>query len=148
MAITLHKILFFPFTIALFCSCNKQNNEFSKTVLSFDSTTSHVQEEKLIRDSIVINYYSKDSIVFLKYSNGDYKQWRFFNMNNVFFERRQRYTEVGKFLGIDSILTFSKTDTIFEYKSARRFVPLVQMYSYADCIYTINPTCSYSRPKC
>ena len=122
----------------LFCSCNKQNDKFSKTILSFDSTISHVQEKSLIRDSIVIQYYNNDSILLLKYSNGDYKRSHFFYMNDVFLERRRRTTEVGEFLGIDSILTFSKKDTIFEYKSARRFIPIVQDYGYADGIYTIQ----------
>ena len=131
-------MIFFIFMTVLIYSCNKQDNQFNKTALYFDSTISHAQEETLIRDSIVIQYYANDSILLLKYSNGNYKRSHFFNINDVFLERRMRTTEVGEFLGIDSILSFSKIDTIFEYKSARRFIPTVQDYSYADCIYKIQ----------
>jgi hypothetical protein len=121
--------------VIVFSSCKNENKTI---ILNFEAELSTANETSLIRDSIVIQYYSNDSILFLKYSNGDYKRSRYFNMNNVFFERRISVTEVGEFVGIDSILTFSKKDTVFEYKSARRFIPIVQDYSFADCIYSIK----------
>lgn len=133
---SIYKIkIFFFLMITVFFSCKNRNNTIK---LYFDEKLSTVYEKSLIRDSIIIHYYSNDSILLLKYSNGDYKQILFFNLDDVFFERRRRVTEIGEFIGIDSILTFSKKDTVFEYKSARRFIPLVQDYSYANCIYTIK----------
>jgi hypothetical protein len=126
---------FFILLIIVICSCKNQDKT---VVLCLDDELSTVQEKNLIRDSIVIHYYSSDSILLLKYFGGHYKRTLYFNMNDVFFERRKRATEVGEYLGIDSILTFSKQDSIFEYKSARRFYPLVQDYSFGDCIYTIK----------
>jgi len=126
---------FFFMLVIMFYSCK---NHDKTIVLNFDTELSTVHEKSLIRDSIVINYYSDDSILLLKYSNGDFKQSYYFRMNNVFFERRISLTDIGKFVRIDSILTFSKNDTVFEYKSAREFIPIVQVFSYADCVYTIK----------
>ena len=126
--------VFFLLIIALY-SCK---NHEKTVILSYDEKLSTIYDKSLIRDSIIIHYYTNDSILLLKYSNGDYKQSLYFRMDDVFFEKRTSVTEVGEFVGIDSILTFSKKDTIFEYKSARRFIPLLQDYSYADCIYTIK----------
>ena len=137
LAIMSLRIMLFIFTIALLCSCNKQNNEFSITVLSFDSTTSHVQEEKLIRDSIVINYYSKDSILLLKYYDGDYTRYNYFYKDDELFEKRIKANLWEGFLGIDSILTFSKKDTVFSYHY-NRLIVMVTDYGYADCIYMIE----------
>jgi len=113
-------------------------NHGKTTVLKYDSDLSTVYEKRLIRDSIVIHYYSTDSILLLKYSNGDYKQSVYFKMGNAFFERRISVSEIGEFVRIDSVLTFSKSDTVFGYKSARKFIPTVLDLSYADCIYTIK----------
>jgi hypothetical protein len=106
-------------------------------VLSFDSTVSHVEEDKLIRDSIVINYYSRDSILLLKYYDGDYTLYRYFYKDNEVFEKRIKENLWDGFLGIDSILTFSKKDTLFLYRY-NLFIVMVTDYGYADCIYTIK----------
>ena len=127
------KYFFFMLIIA-FYSCKNLDKII---ILNFDDELSTVRDESLIRDSIVIKYYSDDNILLLKYSNGDFKQCDYFKMDNAFFERRISVTDIGKFVKIDSILTFSKIDTFFEYKSAREFIPIVQVYSYADCIYNI-----------
>jgi hypothetical protein len=126
---------FFILSVIALCSCKNENKTI---VLNFEAELSSVYEKSLIRDSIVVQVYSNDSILLLKYSNGDYKQSRYFNMNDAFFERRISVTEVGKFVRIDSILTFSKKDTVFKYGSARKFIPFVQDYSFADCIYSIK----------
>jgi len=132
----IYKIEIFCFVLMFALYSCKNHDKIVR--LDFDTNLSTVYEKSLIRDSIVIHYYSNDSILLLKYSNGVYKQSLYFNKNDDFFEKRISVTEVGNFVGIDSILTFSKNDTVFEYKSARRFIPLIQDYSYANCIYTIK----------
>ena len=127
------KYFFFMLIIA-FYSCKNLDKTI---VLNFDSDLSAVYEKKLIRDSIVIYYYSNDSMLLLKYFNGDYKQSQYFKKDNDFYERRISVTENREFRGIDSILTFSKKDTVFKYNSARSFLITVLDYSYADCIYNI-----------
>ena len=130
------KLKYFIITLIItLCSCKDHNKTI---ILNFDFDLSSVYEKRLIRDSIVIQYYSNDSILLLKYSNGDYKQSVYFKMGNAFFERRISVSEIGEFVRIDSVLTFSKSDTVFGYKSARKFIPTVLDLSYADCIYTIK----------
>jgi len=131
------RIIFFIFIISFVCACSKHDNKLCKTVLFFDSTISHVQEKKLIRDSIVINHFSNDSIVFLKYYDGDFAQFNYFYKNDKLFEKRLKGSFGNDFLGIDSILTFSKKDTTFLYHY-NRFLVMVTDYSYADCIYIIK----------
>ena len=135
MIIMKNKIVLLILVIILVGSCNKQNKELSKMVLLFDSNMSHVQEKRLIRDSIVINHYPKDSILFLKYCDGDYTLYHYFYKDNEVFEKRFRGNLWDS--GIDSILTFSKKDTVFLYHY-NRFLVMVTDYGYADCTYTIQ----------
>ncbi len=54
---------------------------------------------------------------------------------------RERFNEIPaaarEYLGMDTILSFYKSDTTFVYHSAFDFILLVFYYSYADCQYKI-----------
>jgi len=119
-------------------SCGN-NHSKKKYVLMFESDQSVVEENRLIFDSLLMSCF-KDSIVFLKCSNDKCFESLFVKNENGFFEVRDRYSDIGEYLGTDTILTFSKKDTTFTYKSAYEFVPIVLSLSYADCVYKIRRT--------
>jgi hypothetical protein len=126
--------------LLLILSCQEQNNKYYSYKLIFDTNLSDVNEKSLIIDSLIFNKHNKDSIFMEKCSNGKCFQFTFLLSNGEFYERRYSFNDVGDFFGIDSILTFSKRDTSFIYKSEYEFIPIVQSYSYADCKYTIRKT--------
>jgi len=130
---------FFLAILSLFLfSCDKQRDKELSYILLLSPESSTVIEKSLIRDSILIKTYFNDSILISKYSNGKPTETMFFNNNDSFWEKRYRSNDFGEILGFDSILTFSKRDTVFLYKSAREFIPIVQDYSFADCQYSIR----------
>jgi len=131
------KYIFIVILSFLFFSCNKQRDKELSYILLFNPESSNVIEKSLILDSILIKNYSNDSILFSKYSNGRYIESFYFNSNGEFWEERIKGNDYGKFLGIDSILTFSKKDTTFMYKSVREFIVLVPELSLASCKYSI-----------
>lgn len=118
-------------------SCN--NNDSRKSVLVLAPHLSIVEDDKFILDSLLVFHY-KDSIVFMKYSNNKYFESVFMKNQNSFSEIRGRYSDTGEYFGIDTILTFSRKDTCFTYKSAYEFVPIVLSLSYADCNYIVKKT--------
>ena len=132
------KTLFFVMIGLFTLSCNNKLSKETSYVLYYEPDSSHVLKKSLIRDSIIIEYYQKDSMLFLKYSNGDYKENLFFLHNGNLVERHYRGNDFGEILGIDSIITFSTKDTSFFYKSALEFIPIVLAYSFADCRYIIK----------
>lgn len=133
------KNTFFILLIFLLVSCNHHNNnKESSCVLIFSPENSNVMEKSLLFDSILIKNYYNDSILISKYSNGKPIEAIFFNNNGSLWEKRYKCNDFGEFLGIDSILTFSKQDATFFYKSERVFIPIVWQYSFADCLYSIG----------
>lgn len=125
-------------TFFLLVSCNNHCNKESPYVLIFSPENSNVIKKSLLFDSIFINNYDNDSVLISKYSNGKPINAIFFNNNGNLCEKRYRCNDLGEFLGIDSILTFSKKHYTFSYKSERIFIPIVWQYSFADCLYSID----------
>ena len=78
-----------------------------------------------------------DSLLFITYSEGKpCRKSTYFYSNNRLFEKR--WTLIPEFTGfikLDTILTFSKVDTSFLYKSGMSFIPTFLDYEKADCIY-------------
>lgn len=132
------KNTFFVLLMFLLVSCNKQSNKEFSYVLIFSPENSNVIKKSLLFDSIFIKNYYNDSILISRYSNAKPIEAIFFNDNGSFWEKRYRCNDLGEFLGIDSILTFSKKDATFFYKSERVFIPIIWQYSFADCLYSIS----------
>ena len=135
---TYNNIILSIIVALLLLCCNNSLRKKESFLLSFNEDSSFVSDNLFPRDSIIIEYYQKDSMLFLKYSNGDYKENLFFLHNGNLVERHYRGNDFGEILGIDSIITFSTKDTSFFYKSALEFIPIVQAYSFADCRYVIK----------
>ncbi len=135
---TILKTSFLFLCILLICTCQKSSNRSYFCTLHLDQTLSSINQESFTYDSIVFVKYGNDSIIMEKCSNGKCFHLTFFNLNGDFFENRYRSNDIGDFLGMDSILTFSKKDTAFNYKSAYDFIAIVQSYAYADCQYSIR----------
>ncbi|GHT00795.1 hypothetical protein FACS189421_13230 [Bacteroidia bacterium] len=64
-------------------------------------------------------YYDKDSILIKNYYNGHYYQNVYFNREDNFFEKRYVTNLPEDIFEVDTILSFSKKDTTFIYKSNR-----------------------------
>jgi hypothetical protein len=121
--------------LSLFC-CNKQNNDERRLTLRLDFKNSEYADDRFVIDSINVEY--DDSIKIIFYT-GDYQYARIYHQNeNSIYEIRERCNEEIECFGTDTILTFSKSDTTFVYKSAYDFIPIVFLYAFADCIYTIK----------
>ena len=65
------KTLFFVMIGLFTLSCNNKLSKETSYVLYYEPDSSHVLKKSLIRDSIIIEYYQKDSMLFLKYSTTD-----------------------------------------------------------------------------
>jgi hypothetical protein len=102
----------------LLLSCNRQIDKEFTQVLSFDIHGSSVNKP-FFRDSLVITYYKKDSILIKNYFNGNYYQNIYFNRDNNFFEKRYVSNPPAQIFEVDTILTFAKKDTSLIYKSRR-----------------------------
>ncbi|MDR0575279.1 MAG: hypothetical protein LBG96_14885 [Tannerella sp.] len=111
-------ILFIISFIFLLQSCNRQIEKEITCALSFDPNNSSVNKP-FFRDSILITYYKKDSILIKNYFNGTYYQNIYFNCGNKFFEKRYVSDLPSQIFEIDTVLTFAKEDTFLIYKSKR-----------------------------
>lgn len=121
--------------VILISSCSKQG-ESNKVTFLLDSQNSSYTDERFLKDSICIVY--KDSIKMFFYE-GDYtNESVYFEKDNNLYELRERFSEIpDESFGVDTILTFSKKDTSFMYKSAFEYVPTIFYYSLADNKYNI-----------
>jgi len=118
-----------------FISCDKRNENRSVT-LALDAAESTYTDERFLIDSIKIVY--GDSIHILRYT-GDYVYENlFFERKDKIFEVRERCNEELECFGVDTILTFGKSDTAFIYKSAYDFISIVFQYTLADNKYSIG----------
>jgi hypothetical protein len=130
---------FLLFAISLLIlSCNRQSKKEVIDILVFDAINSSV-DAPFFRDSLVITYYKADSILIKNYFKGNYYQNIYCNNENAFWERRFVSNLPENIFEIDSILTFSKCDTSFFYKSRRDdfLVTLVDLALF-DGKYTIQ----------
>lgn len=127
-------ILFF--LILFVCSCNKQVSN-DRILLVLNEQNSDYPEKKFQMDSITFIY--SDSIYMFRYE-GDYTYKSvFFEKNGNLYELRDRFSEIpNESYGVDTILTFSKRDTTFIFKSEFEFIPLVFYYTMADNKYSIS----------
>jgi hypothetical protein len=130
------KSFLIAFTFLLLFGCSPQNNDKKHLALLLDFNNSQYTEVRFVIDSINVKY--DDSITIVFYAGG-YQHERVYhkNENSLIYEIRERWNEEMKCFGIDTILTFSKSDTTFVYNSAYNFVPVVFLYAFADCRYTI-----------
>lgn len=104
-------IMFFLF------SCSNKKRNFTYTLL-YDIENSTV-EKPFFRDSILIIYYGKDSILMKNYYQGEYFQNIYFNDKNTYSEKRYVSNFPEQIFETDTILTFSHEDTTFLYYSNR-----------------------------
>ena len=118
--------------------CNNHNGNEKHIVLFLDSKNSNYTDERFLIDSINIEY--GDSVSMFFNTGGDTTLRVFHEYKNGLYEIRERFNEIPdrEYLGIDTILSFSKLDTTFIYHSAFDFIPLVFYYSFADCKYEIS----------
>ena len=129
------KFLLIITSISLLFCCNKNNNYEKHVTLLLDTIDSNYSDERFLIDSINIEFTDSISVFF---NTGDYTNLRvFYKHKNGMYEIRERFNEKpdSEYLGIDTILTFYKSDTTFIYHSAFDFIPLVFYYSFADCKY-------------
>jgi len=128
-----YKSLFIFILLMTLISCHNDNNKSITLIL--DSSVSEYTDERFLIDSIQIVY--GDSIKILRYT-GDYiYESNFYKYDDKIFELRERCNEESECFGMDTILTFSKSDTTFIYKSSYDFISIVFQYTLADNIYSI-----------
>lgn len=87
-------------------------------MLFFDAGSSSVAKP-FFRDSIIITYYGNDSVLIKNYFQNDYFQNLYFFHDNFFYEKRFVTDLPGNVFEMDTILTFAKKDTVFDYLSKR-----------------------------
>lgn len=109
-----------------------------RSVLLFDVDSSSC-EKPFFRDSLLIIYYGEDSLLVKNFFKGTYYENIFFNSGDIFFEKRFVSNLPENIFGIDTILTFSKRDSSFIYKSKNyHFLVTLIDVSYYDSKYTIQ----------
>ena len=125
-------LMLFALIVVVVSSCHKKDPSeivLGKTILSYDSIVSNLNEEKFKYDSLFIERIRKDSLVITRYLGGDgfHNIIPFSNKNGVFYEERQipqliieGETETSTIL----IPTFSLKDTIFTYVPKDDFFPV------------------------
>lgn len=126
--------ILFVILLLIFISCSK--NELKKSItLVLDVNESTYTDERFLIDSIKVVY--SDSIYIQRYT-GDYTYGSvFYKSKDKVFEMRERCDEESECFGFDTILTFSKSDTTFMYKSAYDFISIVFQYTLANSKYSI-----------
>jgi hypothetical protein len=104
--------------VIFFClfSCGEKQ---TKSYLLLYDTESSSMGKPFFRDSILITYYDKDSIIIKNYYNGDYYQNIYFWDENSYAEKRFITNYPEQIFEIDTILTFTNKDTTFLYLSNR-----------------------------
>jgi hypothetical protein len=130
------KTKFFIFAIfSLLFSCTNQNDGYKHITLLLEPQNSQYTDNRFLMDSI--NVENGDSFKITRY-NGDYQFKSIYHRKeNGLYEIRKRCNEELECFGTDTILTFYKSDTSFIYNSAYIFIPIVFLYTFADCKYDI-----------
>jgi hypothetical protein len=119
----------------LFC-CNRNNVIENNVTLFLDTKDSQFSDEHFLIDSIRIEHNDSLRIIFY---TGSYQDTRTYHKKaNGLYEIRPRFNEIPEEnFGTDTILTFSKSDTIFLFHSEFDFIPFVFYYGFANCEYKI-----------
>jgi hypothetical protein len=113
-------------------SCHKKKSveiTLGKTVFSYDSIASNLNEEKFKYDSLFIERVGRDSLIITRYLGGDgfCNSIPFLSKNGVFYEERitpQEIIEGETETSIISIPTFLLGDTAFTYTPEDDFFPV------------------------
>ncbi|BEG99243.1 hypothetical protein [Bacteroides sedimenti] len=114
-----YSILLIFFLSSFYVGANYEGTKKEhRSVLVFDVDSSSC-EKPFFRDSLLIIYYDEDSLLIKNFYKGNYYQNIYFNSDDAFFEKRFVSNLPENIFGIDTILTFSKKDTSFIYKSKR-----------------------------
>ena len=124
--------------LIIFClfSCNSRQKDFTYALL-YDIKGSTIGIP-FFRDSILITYYDKDSILIKSYYHGDYFQNKYFENKGVYFEKRIIANYPDQIFETDTILTFYNKDTTFLYHSKRDdFIVTIVDLSLFNSKYTI-----------
>jgi hypothetical protein len=121
--------------IFLLFSCCKPKVSSTDITLFLDTIESQYTDDRFLIDSICIEY--RDSMSITRYT-GDYQfKSQYYKKADGIYEVRERWKEGFEYLGIDTILTFCKSDTTFIYNSAYDFISIVFQYTLADAKYSI-----------
>ncbi|GEM_PF-1807264 len=137
---TLNDILLYIYCICciVFYSCNRKPVSNDRINLIIDNIKSTIHDKRFELDSITF-LYTVDSVFMYKYLPTRYFQTSFYSHKDNVYEYRDIYDDLGgKYLGKDSILTFSIKDTSFVYYSTIEFISTTIDYPYSDCRYEIK----------
>lgn len=111
------KYSFLLLVVFSFLSCSSKQKDFTY-ILLYDIENSNM-EKPFFRDSILITYFDKDSILIKNYYNGNYFQNIYFKNEGDYFEKRFTANYPDQIFEIDTIMTFADIDTTFIYYSHR-----------------------------
>ena len=106
-------------TLLLLFSCGNfvEKNEFYTLYYSPENST---KEKSSGWDSLLIRNYKNDSIIINHYfRNKNYYQRFYFYKDGSFYERREVSNIHTEYYSRDTLLIFSKKDTVYKYQSKR-----------------------------